>query len=129
MHTPRGSSKVSDSGAQSHKKSNIHNSTVVINGGDFKPLATASQTRYSLDSTNPQYIRPSPTTAAPLSSSLKTQGTFRSLMHNLMNHFDTTEASTINKQYTKTLRSSISGLKGVAKAKLESVNMSPPKVW
>jgi hypothetical protein len=62
-------------------------------------------------------------------SSFKKQGTFRSLMHNLMSNYETNEYTTMEKQYTQSLRSSLASLKDVTKAKLDAANLSPPQVW
>ena len=125
MHSPRGLgslSKPSETATQSPKKSsNLYNSTVLIKEGDFKPLSTTPYTRYSMDSS---------TRKNPLASSASAkQGAFRSLMFKMMNNFEASESQTLQSHYRKSLRSSIAEIKSATKAKLETANIKPPKVW
>lgn len=101
----------------------MHNSTIVLNGGDFKPISGTSYTRYSLDSTT--RLNPLATSASAKPNSTA----FRSLMHQMMNKFKLSESQTLQKQYTHSLRTSIADIKSTTKAKLATVNIKPPKVW
>ena len=51
------------------------------------------------------------------------------MIHTLLNNFESSEHSTLQQEYTQTLRSSLNQLKQTTKAKLASVNVSVPEVW
>ena len=98
----------------------MHNSTIVLNGGDFKPSSGTSYTRYSIDSKT--RLNPLATSASAKPGSTA----FRSLMHQMMNKFEQSESQTLQKQYTYSLRTSLADIKSATKAKLASVNINPP---